>query len=802
MQLLSCREKQKPARQTAKLFGTGAGICALTAVRRPLRAEGSKGKLLFAFRRKKIVIMQKFCIIEHIENSGTYRILDRGGIPVKRAALRWIKLVFVVCLLALLWGCGTGSDREVPASADGPLPPAENRAVQQLEVDGTVIGQVYTRDDAAYLDLRDLTAVWDMDLQETTDGILYIKFADTAAALRGGSSEVEIDAKETRRLSAPVLRESASWYLPLDALEILWGRKASFDRENSLRRFLTLEPGGELSFNGKPWTACSLLGGVPTVSAEQLAAVTKGSLEQSAAADGSPVLTLRARGHALSFREGSESAAFNGESLQLPVPAWKNGDTWYLPLGVTGKALDCFVKTNPETGLPDLFQPVEGSPLWFCGMYLGASTYFDDTLCADLFALAEALGGRIRILDDSAVLNTPEHSLRFRSGAAWMESDGKKLVLPTPSVLADGSWFVPLRPVAEALGIPERRDPAGIVFSRMEPRETHLWVNGLETTARGLPDSPGYVRLQDVAEAAKGSFSSDGNSAALEVWGRTAALRGGSASIRIGEDQISLDAPVLAEGEDWYAPAKALLEALGLSELPDPDLDQVFYTRVVRNDEIPEGFQVPVLMYHAVGDFIWGAPELFVSPSQLEEQLQALLENGYTPITFEDLDRVDEIEKPVMLTFDDGYDDNYTELFPLLKKYKVKATIFVIVNDIGMFHKLTREQIREMSDSGLVSIQSHTMSHGYLDEMGWNRLDREHSASRLELARITGKQPFVLCYPTGRFSGSSVYFTAEYYEYGLCMSGPCYVTGSYPYLICRYYIPRDLPLATFLAYLN
>ena len=207
-------------------------------------------------------------------------------------------------------------------------------------------------------------------------------------------------------------------------------------------------------------------------------------------------------------------------------------------------------------------------------------------------------------------------------------------------------------------------------------------------------------------------------------------------------------------------------------------------------------------MYHAVSDDIWGIPELFVSPSSLEKQLQALTEGGYTAITFEDLDHIDEIEKPVMLTFDDGYDDNYTELFPLLQRYNVKATVFVIVNDLGKNHKLTEDQVREMSESGLVSIQSHTMSHGYLDGMYEKQLRYENYDSMIALARITGKQPFVLCYPTGKSSGYSRNITAEYYEYGLCMGGPCWVTGDAPYRIYRYYIPRKTTVETFLQYLE
>ena len=71
-------------------------------------------------------------------------------------------------------------------------------------------------------------------------------------------------------------------------------------------------------------------------------------------------------------------------------------------------------------------------------------------------------------------------------------------------------------------------------------------------------------------------------------------------------------------------------------------------------------------MYHAVSDNMWGIDELFVSPASMEEQLRYLVDNGYEPIWFSDLAELEQYEKPVILTFDDGYDDNYTELLPLL----------------------------------------------------------------------------------------------------------------------------------------
>lgn len=95
------------------------------------------------------------------------------------------------------------------------------------------------------------------------------------------------------------------------------------------------------------------------------------------------------------------------------------------------------------------------------------------------------------------------------------------------------------------------------------------------------------------------------------------------------------------------------------------------------------GVSVPVLMYHAVGDDCWGEESLFVKPEELEKQLQYLSENGYETIFFEDLSHIEQYEKPVILTFDDGYDDNAEKLLPLLRKYDMKATIFLIAGDVG-----------------------------------------------------------------------------------------------------------------------
>ena len=249
---------------------------------------------------------------------------------------------------------------------------------------------------------------------------------------------------------------------------------------------------------------------------------------------------------------------------------------------------------------------------------------------------------------------------------------------------------------------------------------------------------------------------------------------------------------------DYYV-LSAVSEENRCAEYVDDETGLRYLTPGAARFSIEQSVNVPVLMYHAVSDNLWGIDELFVSPASMEEQLRYLVDNGYEPIWFSDLAELEQYEKPVILTFDDGYDDNYTELLPLLRKYNVKATVFMIADAMGMQHKMTEEQVREMADSGLVSIQSHGLTHADMDAMDEETLIRELGESQRILTRVTGRQPSVLCYPTGRYSDLTLEVAERYYNFGLKMVGGQYNTADDPFLVSRYYVSRYTGLDSFAA---
>jgi len=170
------------------------------------------------------------------------------------------------------------------------------------------------------------------------------------------------------------------------------------------------------------------------------------------------------------------------------------------------------------------------------------------------------------------------------------------------------------------------------------------------------------------------------------------------------------------------------------------------------------GIKVPILMYHNLLEGNAPGDSLNVSAETFDDQMYCLKTHGYNTITFRDLynhymNGSPLAENPVIITFDDGYESNYTIGYPILKKYGLKACIFVITDAIGRKNYLTEGQLWEMSSSGVIDVQNHSASHSYyLYADSKEDIAEELSKSRTRIENITGKEVNVFCYTCGKYS--------------------------------------------------
>ena len=167
--------------------------------------------------------------------------------------------------------------------------------------------------------------------------------------------------------------------------------------------------------------------------------------------------------------------------------------------------------------------------------------------------------------------------------------------------------------------------------------------------------------------------------------------------------------------------------------------------------------RVPILMFHHIQDPPPGASQLerdlSVSPAHFEEQLAHLEKLGCNAVTLEQIhaffaEKRPLPAKPICLTFDDGYLDNYTIVFPALKRHGMVGTFFIVTAVVGDGHHVTWADLREMRTAGM-EIGSHTVHHFELTGMSDWRLREELVDSKTKLnTEVGGVVSF--CYPSGR----------------------------------------------------
>lgn len=194
--------------------------------------------------------------------------------------------------------------------------------------------------------------------------------------------------------------------------------------------------------------------------------------------------------------------------------------------------------------------------------------------------------------------------------------------------------------------------------------------------------------------------------------------------------------------------------------------------------------KIPVLMYHHLENNVNN--NTVISPENFENQIKTLKENGYNSITTQDLydylnGKTELPKNPVLITFDDGYLSNFEKAYPILKKYKMHAEIFVITSHIletneknvytNEIPKMNWDQLKEMKD--YITIQSHTWnSHYKLQSFSGGmkgaiygrsyingkletqveyeeRVKKDFNLSRKIIKEKLGYEPIALSYPFG-----------------------------------------------------
>ncbi len=208
------------------------------------------------------------------------------------------------------------------------------------------------------------------------------------------------------------------------------------------------------------------------------------------------------------------------------------------------------------------------------------------------------------------------------------------------------------------------------------------------------------------------------------------------------------------------------------------------YAAQTDNMEKQEGVRLPIIMYHSMLKDQSRQGQYVISPDTFESDLKYLKAHGYTSVTMQEL--IDYVkkgaplpEKPIVLSFDDGYYNNYLYAYPLAKQYGFKIVIAPIGYYTDQYSKvddnhanyshLTWDQINEMMASGCVEFQNHTYNlHSTKNRMGAKKIkgeSDEHYAKLLEddlqtmqreMQENTGYTPTTFVYPFGAISNASV----------------------------------------------
>lgn len=194
------------------------------------------------------------------------------------------------------------------------------------------------------------------------------------------------------------------------------------------------------------------------------------------------------------------------------------------------------------------------------------------------------------------------------------------------------------------------------------------------------------------------------------------------------------------------------------------------YRDAVTDSYLQRFSELPVLTYHRVvseppSESLYN---IYVTDAELDRQLVALKSRGFETVTFRDIATGRRARKPVILTFDDGYADNYERLLPLLERHDAKAVVFALgdrsietnVWDAALGEPpaelMNDAQLRACQASGRIEIGSHGLTHSHLPQTDDAALAQEVSGSKRALEALVGERIVSFAYPYGEYGPREV----------------------------------------------
>lgn len=219
--------------------------------------------------------------------------------------------------------------------------------------------------------------------------------------------------------------------------------------------------------------------------------------------------------------------------------------------------------------------------------------------------------------------------------------------------------------------------------------------------------------------------------------------------------------------------------------------------QVIHNNE-----SIPVLMYHSIPDKSSGNI-MEVSKGQFQEEMNYLKEHGYNTLSADEFYDFIVKGKPIpkkslLITFDDGYENQYTNAYPILKKYKFHAIMFAITSylDKGTLY-MESSQLKTMSENG-IDIESHTVNHDKLDKISYADQLKTLQDSKNTIEGICNKAVRFIAYPYGYFNKDTVKASQNAgYIMAFTTSGKWANTDNGVYAVNRIYIFPQYDLNNF-----